>query len=162
MSSAQERQAGTSGPTTGYEPAQAAYPTGGRHEHRGAVVGFTAAAATLMILGGLWAVGVGIAAISKGDVHVFTSPATGYSYHWNLTGWGWFHLIMGIVVVAAGVCVFLGQTWARILGAVLATISAIEWFFFLFYAPLWSILVIALDVFIIWALLAPRREPGQI
>jgi hypothetical protein len=160
MSSAQERQAGTSGSTMGYEAGAAPY-TGGRHQHRGAVVGFTATAATLMVLGGLWAVGVGTVALSKHHTYI-TSPVTNYTYHWSLTGWGWFHIISGIVVVAAGVCVFLGQAWARIVGVVLASLSAIEWFLFLFYAPLWSILVIALDVFIIWALLAPRREPGQI
>jgi len=144
----------------GYEPSQAAYPAGGRHEHRGAVVGFTATAATLMVLGGLWAVVVAIDALSKNH-HYITSPVSGYTYHWSLTGWGWFHLITGIVIVAAGVCVFLGQAWARILGAVLAVISAVEWFLFLPFMPIWSILVIALDAFIIWALLHPRVEPGQ-
>lgn len=142
----------------GYEAGAAPYTEG---RHRGAVVGFTATAAVLMIIGGLMAVTVGIVALSKNHAYI-TSPVTNYTFHWNLTGWGWFHLITGIVVVAAGVCVFLGQAWARMLGVVLATISAIEWFLFLFYAPLWSIVVIALDVFIIWALLAPRREPGQI
>jgi hypothetical protein len=155
MSSSQERQSGT----MGYE-AQA-YQATGRHQHRGAVVGFTATAAALMIVSGLWAIVVSIDALSRNHLYI-TSPVTGYTYHWNLTGWGWFHLITGIVFVAAGVCIFLGQAWARILGAVVAVISAIEWFLFLPFAPIWSILVIALDVFIIWALLAPRREPGQI
>jgi hypothetical protein len=52
-----------------------------------------------------------------------------YAYHWNLSGWGWADLILGVVVVvvvvAAGVCVLLGQTWARWAGVVLALISGL-------------------------------------
>ena len=165
MSSAQERQAGTSGSTqTGYEPGQAPtreYVPAGRHEeHRGAVVGFTAVAGTLMIIGGLWSVVVGIVTLSTKHIYV-TSPATGYTFRWALNGWGWGELILGIVVFAAGVSVFLGMMWARVVGAVLAVISAVANFMFLPFAPLWSIMMIALDAIIIWALLAPRRSPGE-
>lgn len=81
-----------------------------------------------------------------------------YAYHWSLSGWGWANLILGIVVVAAGVCVLLGQTWARWAGVVLAVISGLGSFLFLPFYPFWSILVIAVDMFIIWALLTARRR----
>lgn len=139
------------------------YATGGRHEttdHRGAVVGFTGLAGTLMVLGGLWGVIVGIVALSKSHIYV-TAPASGYTFRWNVTGWGWLELILGIVVFAAGVCVFLGMAWARYLGAALAVISAVANFVFIPYQPLWSIIMIALDGFIIWALLHRREVPGQ-
>ncbi|MDA8318190.1 MAG: hypothetical protein M0030_00030 [Actinomycetota bacterium] len=165
MSSAQERQAGTSGSTqTGYEPGQTPsreYAPVGRHEeHRGAVVGFTAVAGTLMVIGGLWSVVVGIVALSTNHIYV-TSPSSGYTFRWTLNGWGWGELILGIVVFAAGVSVFLGMMWARIVGAVLAVISAVANFVFLPYAPIWAIIMIALDAFIVWALLVPRRVPGE-
>jgi len=149
----------------GYEPGQAPgreYPPAGRHEveHRGAVVTFTALAGTLMVLGGLLGVATGIVALSTNHVGI-TSP-TGYTYRWTLHGWGWGELIFGIVLFAAGVSVFLGMTWARILGAVLAVISAVANFMFIPFTPLWSIIMIAIDALIIWALLAPRRTPGQI
>jgi hypothetical protein len=140
-----------------YTP-ETGYPAGGRHvsgEHRAAVVGFTAAAGTLMVLSGLWGVIVGTVALAHG--HVFTS-APNYTFRYNIHGWGWVELIMGIVIFAAGVCVFLGMTWARILGAVLAVLNGVANFMFIPYQPVWSIVMIALDGFIIWALLSPRRS----
>jgi hypothetical protein len=194
MTNPQDRQAGASGSTMGYEPGQPApaqpgqdqggqvqteqtraearggreaygrdYGTGGRHadtEHRGAVVGFTGLGGTLMVLGGLWGVIVGIVALSSSHVYVH-SVSSGYTYSWTLHGWGWIELILGIVVFAAGVCVFLGMPWARYVGAFLAVLSAIGNFIFIPYTPVWSIILIVLDAFIIWALLAPRRVHGE-
>lgn len=160
MSSAQQRDAGTTGTTSGYEsPASAqagGYAPAGRHgEHRGAVTGFTALAAILMVLGGLWSVGVGIAGLVH---HAFYLPVTNYYFHFNVTGWGWTHVVIGALVVIVGVSVALGQAWARMTGAVLVAISALASFFFMPYSPLWSIAVIVIDLFIMWALLAPRRR----
>jgi hypothetical protein len=131
------------------------------HEYRGAVVTFTAVAGALMILSGLLDITIGIASISAGHVYVAV-PAAGYPYRWGLVGWGWGEIGLGIIVFAAGVCVFLGMAWARYFGAALAVISAVANFMILPFTPIWSIIVIAIDAFIIWALLAPRREPGQI
>ncbi len=139
------------------------YGTGGRHadtEHRGSVVGFTALGGTLMVLGGLWGVVVGIVSLSSSHVYV-RSAATGYTYGWTLHGWGWVELILGIVVFAAGVCVFLGMPWARYFGAFVAVLSAIGNFMYIPYSPIWSIILIVIDAFIIWALLVPRRVPGE-
>jgi hypothetical protein len=191
MSSAQERQAGTSGSPTetsgspteyeegqtgqqvqGQMPQQAqardyqatgrGYEVRGRHTaaepHRGAVVGFTALAGTLMLVGGLWMVTVGIVALSHG--HTFTT-APAYTFRYNIRGWGWTELALGIVIFAAGMCVFLGMAWARYVGAFLAGLSAIANFAFIPYQPLWSIILIAFDAFIIWALLQPRRVAGE-
>ena len=181
MSSAHERQAGTSGSTMGdaeaqgqgqvagqaadrdYRPAGRDYQGDYRDRdrdrapgrHRGAVIGFTALAGTLMLLGGLWMITVGIVALSHG--HVF-STAPAYTFRYNIRGWGWTELALGIVVFAAGMCVFLGMAWARYVGAFLAVLSAIANFVFIPYQPLWSIVMIALDAFIIWALLVPRRQ----
>ena len=58
----------------------------------------------------------------------------------------------GAVIFAAGVCLLLGMMWARVVGVVLAVISGLANFLFLPYYPLWSIIVIALDAIIIWAL----------
>src|SRR5260370_39060159 len=147
-----------------YQPAQGTgrQTATGRHgaaEHRGAVVTFSALAGTLMVLGGLWGVVVGIVALSRG--HVFlTAPSTTYKYYWTYHGWGWVELILGIVVFAAGVCVFLGMAWARYVGAGLAVLAAIAHFMLIPYSPIWSIVMIAIDAFIIWALLTHRRVAG--
>jgi hypothetical protein len=134
------------------------YAPVGRHEateHRGAVVGWTAVAGTLMLLGGLWGVIEGIVALSSSHIYI-TAPNANYTYHWSVHNWGWAILGLGIVVFAAGVCVFLGMAWARYLGAALAVISAVANFMLIPYTPLWSIILIVIDAFIIWALLTPR------
>lgn len=105
----------------------------------------------LLILNGIWGFLVGLAAIIRGGFFVVHS---GYAYHWSIMGWGWLQLILGCVVFAAGVCVLLGMLWARIFGAVLAGFSAIASFMFIPYYPIWSIVVIAVDIFIVWALLS--------
>ena len=99
-------------------------------------------------------------ALSSSHVYVH-SVRSGYTYSWSLHGWGWIELILGIVVFAAGVCVFLGMPWARYVGAFLAVLSAIGNFMFIPYTPVWSIILIVLDAFIIWALLVPRRVHGE-
>jgi hypothetical protein len=81
-----------------------------------------------------------------------------YAYSINVSAWGWIHLILGVLVAAAGVCLFLGQTWAMVVGIILAAMSAVANFLFIPYYLFWSIVVIALDVFVIWALLARTFE----
>jgi len=139
----------------GRHQAQGTYAEAPETRHRGAVIGFTALAGTLMLLGGLWMITVAIVALSHG--HVFTT-APAYTFRYNIRGWGWLELSLGIVIFAAGMCVFLGMAWARYVGAFIAVLSAIANFVFIPYQPLWSIVMIALDAFIIWALLVPRRE----
>jgi hypothetical protein len=112
----------------------------------------------LLILNGVYGFLVGLAAIVRGGFFTFHS---GYLFHWSTTGWGWLQLILGCVLFAAGVSVLLGMLWARIFGAVLAGFSAIASFMFIPFYPLWSIVVIAIDVYIVWALLSDgRRQPA--
>jgi hypothetical protein len=110
--------------------------------------GLVFAGALLLVLG-VWQVFLGIAAIAKGEFFVL---APNYIYEFNIGAWGWIHLIIGIIMVLTGFFLFRGAAWARAVGIVLAVLSAIENFFFLPYYPLWSIVVIALDIFVIWAL----------
>lgn len=170
MSSAQERatghqadaqgqaqQAEVSDQAASYEDPYQRGPVG-NYDEGGTVAaaGFTALAATLMILTGLWSFFVGLTGVIKSSFFV-TVP--NYTFQYNIHNWGWTHLILGAVVFAAGVCLLLGMTWARVVGIVLAVISGIANFLFLPYYPFWSIVVIALDVFIIWALVSGARRP---
>jgi hypothetical protein len=120
------------------------------------------AAATLLILGGLLSFLTGLA-ILLGKAFFTSQPdystiVHNYAFHWDLTGWGWSSLLLGVLVVVAGIFVLLGLTWARWFGAVLALISAAGTFVFLPFYPIWAVIVIALDVFIIWALATARRH----
>jgi hypothetical protein len=121
----------------------------------GAAMGFTAIAAMLMMLSGGANILEGIAAIVRGSYFVTNAH---YAYNTSVHGWGWTHLIFGIVVFIAGACLFLDKLWARVVGVALASFSLLLNLVYIPFFPVWSIVIIALDVFVIWALLAPRRS----
>ncbi|MFF3540265.1 hypothetical protein [Streptomyces platensis] len=114
------------------------------------VGGWTAFAAVLMIFGGAMAFLEGISAIAKDQVFVTTQN---YVFSFNLTGWGWIHLILGIIILLAGVALLAtGAMWARIIGVILAGLGALANFLWIPHYPFWAIVLIAIDIFIIWAL----------
>lgn len=77
----------------------------------------------------------------------------------DATTWGWVHLIIGLVVAFAPAWGLLsGRTWARVVGMTLAVPSAIASFAIIPYYPIWSLLIIALGVLVIWALAAHGRD----
>jgi hypothetical protein len=121
----------------------------------GLAKGFTLLAAVLLMISGVWNFLEGLSALIKGSFYLILPN---YAYNLSVTGWGWWHLVMGVVVFAAGACLLLDMTWARIAGIVIASLSAISNFLYIPYQPVWSVIIIALDVFVIWALLAPRRR----
>ena len=108
-----------------------------------------------MILLGFWGIIVGISAIASDNIFVTNLD---YSYDIDLTAWGWIHLILGVIAVLAGFALFSGAVGARVVGIVLAILVAINYFLFLPFYPLWSIIVIALSVFVIWSLATVSRR----
>jgi hypothetical protein len=74
-----------------------------------------------------------------------------YTFDLDTTAWGWIHVALGAVLLLTGIFLMSGQAWAAVTGIVLAGLSAINNFFLPYY-PLWSIVTIAGDVFVIWAL----------
>ncbi|MFD5875819.1 hypothetical protein [Streptomyces sp. NPDC060322] len=121
--------------------------------------GWTVFAGVMMIFGGAMAIFEGIAAIAKDDLFVSTRN---YVFQFSLTGWGWVHLILGIVVVVAGFAVFSGAVWARGVGVVLAGLLALANFLWLPYYPFWSIVLIAINVFVIWALCSGPQKDARV
>jgi len=117
--------------------------------------GLSLFAAALMMVAGVWHALAGIAALFRDTVYVSTPE---YVYAFDITAWGWIHLLMGILVLLAGVGVVSGQTWARAVGIVLACLSLIANFLFIPHYPIWSLAIIALDVAVIWALASYRRD----
>jgi len=116
--------------------------------------GWVAFAAIMMIIVGVFGALEGLAAIVKsGFYHV----PPHYYVNLNAKGWGWIHLIIGIILVLAGLSLFRGSTWARVVGIFLASVSAISNFLFIPFYPIWSLVIIAINVFVIWALAAHGR-----
>jgi hypothetical protein len=109
-------------------------------------------AATILIMVGVFQAIAGMVAIIDDEFYVVTRN---YTFDLDTSGWGWIHLLIGIALFATGWALLARQTWAGVAAIVLAMLSAIANFFFIPYYPFWSILVIALDVWVIWALTRP-------
>ncbi len=123
-----------------------------RREPSGWVTAGTTFAGVLLLLIGGFHFLAGLAALVDDQFYVATQN---YWFEFDITAWGWIHLLAGALAVVAGIYVFSGATWARIVGIALAVLSALVNFAFVPYYPWWSLLIIALDVWIIWALSRP-------
>jgi hypothetical protein len=121
----------------------------------GFAVGLTLFAAIAMMMIGVFQAIQGVVALLNNTFYVAGEK---WVFSFNITTWGWIHLVMGIVVAAAGFFILQGAVWARTVGVAVAAISAVLNFAWLPYYPVWSLLIIALDVFVIWALIAHGRE----
>lgn len=120
----------------------------------GWVTGGITFAGVLMVCSGILAVLQGIAAIAGDDIYFRVG---GYVYKMNLTGWGTIHIIVGALVLLTGIGLLMDMAWARFAGLFLVSLSLIAQFLFLPYQPVWSFIMMAIDVFVIWAL-ASRQE----
>jgi hypothetical protein len=118
-------------------------------------MGWTIYAAVWMWILGFFHALAGFAGIVEDEILVATPN---YLLQFDVTTWGWIHLILGIVVLIAGFAVFNGSVWARTVGVVVATVSIISNFAWLPYQPWWSIIMMAAGAFVIWALTAHGRD----
>lgn len=133
--------------------------TGMEPETSGWAAGWITFAGIAMIMIGVFHAIAGLSEIFDSDSFVLTQE---YVLKLNASSWGWIHLIAGIVILFAGFGVFQGAVWARTVGVIIAMLSAIANFAWLVYVPLWSILMIFLDVSIIWALTVHGRDLERI
>ena len=106
-------------------------------------------AATVMIMVGAFEFFQGLAAVLEDQFFVTLSD---YAFEIDVTAWGWIHLILGGLLVLAGFGLFSGNAVAGGVAILLAILSAIANFFFIPYYPFWTLLIIAVDVFVIWAI----------
>jgi hypothetical protein len=113
-------------------------------------------AAVVLLMMGLWQLVMGIVAVVRGSFFVVTQN---YLYSFSTTGWGILHIVLGALAALAGLALFTGATWARALGIFFAVLSATANFFFIPYYPFWSLLEIAMAVFVIWALAVWKPRP---
>ena len=118
--------------------------------------GWVVFAAFMMILLGTFQAVEGLVAIfDDGYYHVRES---GLVINVDYDAWGWVHLVLGAVIVLAGVGVLAGNILARTVGVVLAAVSAVLNLLFNEAYPIWSVIVITVDVLVIYALIVHGRE----
>ncbi|WP_295140291.1 hypothetical protein [Saccharopolyspora sp.] len=111
-------------------------------------------ASVLMVIIGVFHVIVSTAVLLQGPVYAVTGD---YVFSYNVGAWGWAHLGLGVLVAATGLALLGGAAWARIAGIVIVALSALGNFLFIPHQPLWSLLIIAVDVAVIWALAVHGR-----
>ena len=118
-------------------------------------VGWAGFAGFMLILIGVFDVIQGLVALIDDEFYVVTQK---WVFEFDITAWGWIHLILGAVLIASGVGIFSGNVAARTVGVMVAALAAIVNFAWLPYYPIWSIIMIAISVAIIWALTAHGRD----
>jgi hypothetical protein len=109
-------------------------------------------AATMLIVIGVFHAIAGLAAIIDDG---YFGRVRGYAFDLDITTWGWIHLVLGLALVVTGVGLFSRAVWAGVIALFVVVLSAVDNFFFIPYAPFWALLLIALDVWVIWALTRP-------
>lgn len=132
-------------------------PDRSREEVSGWAVGGLVFAGTVMIMIGVFQAIAGLVAIFDDEFFVVVRH---YTFDLDVTAWGWIHLIIGLAVAITGYFVLMRRPWAGVVAITLAVLSAIDNFFFIPFYPMWSLVVIALNVWVIWALTRPYAMTG--
>ncbi len=112
-------------------------------------------AAVILLMLGTFQAFEGLSAILNDKLYV---AGIDYVYTFDLTVWGWIHLIVGAVAVITAVGVFFEQSWAWVVGIIIAVLSALLNFMFIPQYPVWALVVIAFDIAAVWALSTMIRE----
>ncbi|MEV8033474.1 hypothetical protein ACFYW8_00630 [Streptomyces sp. NPDC002742] len=106
-------------------------------------------ASVMLFVSGVLDILRGVMAIAQDDVFV---TSQNYVFKFDLTSWGWIHLALGAVAVVVSLGLFTAATWARVVGVGIAALLIIANFLDIPYYPVWSLTLIALYGFVIWAL----------
>ena len=106
-------------------------------------------AGAMMVTLGIFQFFEGLSAVLKDNVYVTSRD---YVFQFDITTWGWIHLVIGIIAVLVGGAILAGQAWAFVTGIIIAGLSALTNFAFIPWYPLWALVIIAFDIAVIWAL----------
>ncbi|MGS2809057.1 DUF7144 family membrane protein [Nocardia sp. MW-W600-9] len=114
----------------------------------GIAAGTSIGAGILLAVVGVLQILEGISAVANDDL-IVVGPE--YLYQFDLTSWGWWHIVLGAIAVIVAIGLLAGQTWGRVAAMVIAALAIIANFLWLPYYPWWSILIIIINVVVIWA-----------
>ena len=85
-----------------------------------AAVGIITAAAVVLILAGVLNAMQGVVALATNEFYVVTRR---WLFEFDVTTWGWVHILLGLIGAATGVALLMGAFWARLLGVIIAAVS---------------------------------------
>jgi uncharacterized membrane protein len=118
-------------------------------------VGWSIFAAVMLLIGGIMQGIYGLVALLNDEWVVWGNSGAVLI---DVSAWGWIHLVLGILLVLVGLGILYGNVVARIFGVAIAGLSLLASFFALPLYPLWSLVVIAIDLLVIWALVVHGGE----
>jgi len=125
-----------------------------RHDVDDSARGFAAdATATfggvLLLIASTFDILQGGSAVANDDLYAQGSE---YLYKFDMTAWGWVHVILGVLGVAVAVGILVRAAWGQITGIMVASLSMLTNFMFLPIYPVWSAFIIGFNAIVIWAL----------
>ena len=120
--------------------------------------GWIVFAGTMMIIAGAFNIIQGLVAVAKDE---FYDVTPNHLVTFDLTQWGWIHLIMGVILLLIGLALFKESMWAVIAGMIVVSINMITQFAFMSAYPVWSIVAIAVDLMVLWALIVHGGESAD-
>jgi len=113
-------------------------------------VGWIVFAATVMMIGGVCAIISGLAGIFRDEAYWLTGG--GDLLVFDYTAWGWIHLIFGVLLLIVGTMLLGGSAFARVVAIFLVGLNLVAQFTWINATPWWSMVMIALDLFVLYAL----------
>lgn len=119
-------------------------------------VGWAYFASIMLIIGAAIDIFYGIMAIVGPNTAYFVSGGAVASF--NVAAWGWWSLIVGVLLLLAGIFLMRGAMWARVFAVIIAAINAVSQLMSLPAQPWWSIVMVAIDVLVIYAVTVHGRE----
>lgn len=128
-------------------------------ETSGWAVGWTYFAALMLLAQGGWWAFTGLLGLFNDEFYVETRN---YILQFDITTWAWIHLVIGLVLASAGLALFGGYVWARVVGIAVAALAMLAAFAWLPYYPAWAIMFIAISVSVIWALTAHGSDIANV
>lgn len=113
-------------------------------------------AGVILIISGIFSAIQGIIAVVGPDTYF--AAVDGDLFIFDVAGWGWWNIIIGVLLFLVGIAVMNGATWARVIAVILAILNAIVHMLLIPVQPWWSFIAIAIDVLIVYALIAHGDE----
>ncbi len=117
--------------------------------------GWSGFAGIMLIIIGVMDIIQGLVALIEDKFYVIGQE---WVFEFDVTAWGWIHLIVGVILIFSGVGIFSGNVAARTVGVIVAGLAAIANFAWIPYYPVWSIIIIAICIAVIWSLTAHGRD----
>lgn len=119
-------------------------------------VGWGVFAAVILIISGVLNILHGLQALIGPDTLYFAGEAGLFSL--DIQAWGWFHLVLGVLLLLVGIALWGGATWARVIAVILVALNAIAQLTLIAAQPWISLAVLAMDILVIYALTVHGRE----